>query len=97
MTRNGHNTYLNLDNNSWILNDEYANGERVQQVYLYNVPTKKRIPIGDFYLNPKYKGEWRVDTHPRSSPDGLKVVVDCPNGEQGRQLLLMDISGIVDK
>jgi len=97
MTRNGHNTYLTLDNNNWILNDEYPNDDRVQQVYLYHVPTKKRIPIGDFYLDPKYKGEWRVDTHPRSSPDGLKVVVDCPNGDQGRQLVLMDIGGIVDK
>ena len=64
MTRNGHNTYLSIGNGDWILNDEYPNQERVQQVYLYHVPTKKRIPIGDFYLDPKYKGEWRVDTHP---------------------------------
>ena len=95
MTRNGHNTYLTVDNDKWILNDEYPNDERIQQVYLYHVPTKKRIPIGDFYLDPKYKGEWRVDTHPRSSPDGTKVVVDCPNGEQGRQLVLMDITNIL--
>ena len=95
MTVNGHNTYLNIDNNAWILNDTYPNKERVQQVYLYHVPSKKRIPIGDFYLDPKYKGEWRVDTHPRSSPDGTKVVIDCPNGEQGRQLVLMDISSLI--
>ncbi|MFY0655015.1 MAG: hypothetical protein JXQ96_23505 [Cyclobacteriaceae bacterium] len=94
MTRNGHNTYLTIDNNDWILNDTYPNKERVQKVYLYHVPTKKRIPIGDFYLDPKYKGEWRVDTHPRSSPDGMTVVIDCPNGESGRQLALIDISGI---
>lgn len=98
MTRNGHNTYLNVDETGeWILNDEYPNKDRVQQVYLYHVPTKKRIPIGDFHLDRKYTGEWRVDTHPRSSPDGTKVVVDCPNGDQGRQLILMDISGIVKK
>lgn len=94
MTVNGHNTYLNIDNNNWILNDTYPTKERVQKVYLYHVPNKKRIPIGDFYLDPKYKGEWRVDTHPRSSPDGTKVVIDCPNGDQGRQLVLMDISGL---
>lgn len=97
MTRNGHNTYLTIDYPDWILNDEYPNPDRVQQVYLYHVPSKKRIPIGDFYLDPKYKGEWRVDTHPRSGHDGTKVVVDCPNGDQGRQLVLMDISGIVKK
>lgn len=96
MTRNGHNTYLPLANNDWILNDTYPDKERVQRVYLYHVPTKKRIPIGDFYLDPKYKGEWRVDTHPRSSPDGKTVVIDCPDGNSGRQLVVIDISSIVD-
>jgi len=96
MTRNGHNTYLTIDDNNWILNDTYPDKDRIQHVYLYHIPTRKRIPIGDFYLDPKYKGEWRVDTHPRSSPDGTGVVVDCPNGEQGRQLVLMDISEIVN-
>lgn len=95
MTRNGHNTYLPLENNDWILNDTYPDKERVQRVYLYHVPTKKRIPIGDFYLDSKYKGEWRVDTHPRSSPDGKTVVIDCPDGDSGRQLVMIDISSIV--
>jgi len=95
MTVNGHNTYLNIDGADWILNDTYPDKDRVQHVYLYHVPTKERIPIGDFYLDPKYKGEWRVDTHPRSSRDATKVVIDCPNGEQGRQLVLMDISEIL--
>jgi len=92
MTVNGHNTYLNIEGTDWILNDTYPDKDRVQHVYLYHVPTRERIPIGDFYLDPKYKGEWRVDTHPRSSRDGTKVVIDCPNGDQGRQLVLMDIS-----
>lgn len=95
MARNGHNTYLSIDENNWILNDTYPDKDRIQHVYLYHIPTKKRIPIGDFFLDPKYKGEWRVDTHPRSSHEGTKVVVDCPNGCQGRQLVLMDISEIV--
>ena len=97
MTRNGHNTYLPIDMGNWILNDEYPNEDRVQQVYLYHVPTKKRIPIGDFYLNRKYTGEWRVDTHPRSSRDGTKVAIDVPKGKEGRQVVLMDISSIVDE
>ena len=95
MTRNGHNTYL--PGNEWILNDTYPDNERMQHVYLYYVPTGKRIPIGDFYLDPDYKGEWRCDTHPRFSPDGSKVVIDCPLGDQGRQLVLLDISEIVEK
>ena len=94
MTRNGHNTYLPDDN--WILNDTYPDNERLQHVYLYHIPTKKRIPLGDFYLAPDYKGEWRCDTHPHASPDGSKVVIDCPVGDQGRQLVMMDISNIID-
>jgi len=93
MTRNGHNTYL--PGNEWILNDTYPDKERMQHVYLFHVPTGKRIPIGDFYLAPDYKGEWRCDTHPRYSPDGSKVVIDCPVGDQGRQLVLLDIQEIV--
>jgi hypothetical protein len=95
MTRNGHNTYL--PGNEWILNDTYPDGERLQHVYLYHVPSKKRVPVGSFYLDPEYKGEWRCDTHPRASPDGKKVVIDCPVGDKGRQLILLDISGILQK
>lgn len=93
MSRNGHNTYL--PGNEWVLNDTYPDENRMQHVYLYHIPTKKRIPIGDFYLAPAYKGEWRTDTHPRSSPDGTKVVIDCPIGETGRQLVMMDIQDIL--
>lgn len=93
MNRNGHNTYL--PGNEWILNDTYPDQDRMQHVYLYHVATGERIPIGDFYLDPAYKGEWRCDTHPRFSPDGTSVVIDCPVGDKGRQLVMMDISGIV--
>lgn len=93
MTRNGHCTYL--PGNEWILNDTYPDENRLQHVYLYHIPTGERVPVGDFYLDPQYKGEGRVDTHPRFSPDGQKVIIDCPVGETGRQLILLDISGIV--
>lgn len=93
MVRNGHNTYL--PGNRWILNDTYPDGERMQEVYLFQVPAGKKVSLGKFFLPPKYKGEWRCDTHPRYSPDGTRVVIDCPVGEQGRQLVLMDISSIV--
>lgn len=95
MTRNGHNTYL--PGNEWILNDTYPDRDRMQHVYLYHVATGERVPIGDFYLDPTYTGEWRCDTHPRFSPDGTRVVIDCPVGDQGRQLVMMDISGIVQQ
>ena len=93
MTRNGHNTYL--PGNEWILNDTYPDSARMQEVYLFHIATGKRVPLGSFFLPPEYHGEWRCDTHPRFSPDGNSVVIDCPVGAQGRQLVLLDISSIV--
>lgn len=92
MTLNGHCTYL--PGNEWILNDTYPSKERLQAVYLYHVKTGKRIPLADFYSPPEYKGEWRCDTHPRSTPDGRFVIVDSPNWD-GRQMYLLDIREII--
>ncbi|UCD52451.1 MAG: hypothetical protein JSW27_07405 [Phycisphaerales bacterium] len=93
MTRNGHCTYL--PGNRWILNDTYPDKDRRQQVYLYHVATGRTTPLGGFFLPPEYKGEWRCDTHPRFSPDGRSVVIDSPHTGAGRQMHLIDISGIV--
>ena len=93
MTQNGHCSYL--PGNKWILNDTYPDKQRKQHVYLYNVQTHKKVPIGGFYLPPKYKGEWRCDTHPRFSPDGQSVIIDSPHEGTGRQMHLIDISSIV--
>ena len=102
MTRNGHCTYLPVPSGAegpvskWILNDTYPTGPRRQQeVYLYHVATGKRVVLGRFHSPGKYRGKWRVDTHPRFSRDGKKVCVDSPHGGNGRQLYLIDISKIV--
>lgn len=92
MTRNGHCTYL--PGNEWILNDTYPDKARKQQVYLYHVATGRTVPLGGFYMAPEYQGEWRCDTHPRCSPDGRSVVIDSPHGGNGRQMYLIDISGM---
>lgn len=94
MTNNGHCSYL--PGNEWILNDTYPQGkQRLQSPYLYHVKTGKRVWLGHFHLPPEYRGEWRCDTHPRFSPDGRKVVIDSPHTGEGRQLHLIDVSGIV--
>jgi len=97
MTRNGHCTYLPLPSSNWILNDGYPDRQRNQTVYLYHIPTKEKIILGHFHSPKQYRGEWRVDTHPRSSRDGRMVVIDSPHGGNGRQMYLIDISGIIDK
>lgn len=93
MTVNGHNTYLR--GWRWILNDTYPDRERLQHPYLFDTQTGRRVPLGHFLSPKEYTGEWRVDTHPRSSPDGKKVIIDSPHGGNGRQMYLIDIAGIV--
>ena len=89
MTEDGHCTYL-PDRES-VLCDTYPDRERFQHVYLFQVPTGRKVPLGDFFLPPEYKDVLRIDTHPRFSPDGHKVCIDAANGKEGRQMLLIDI------
>jgi hypothetical protein len=90
----GHLSYL--PGGEWILNDTYPTGpERLQTPHLYHIATGRRIDLGHFHSPPAYTGQWRVDTHPRFSPDGRYVSIDSPHEDEGRQLHLIDISGIV--
>ena len=89
----GHLTYLR--NNEWILNDTYPLGaQRLQTPHLYHIRTNRRIDLGHFHSPEEYKGEWRVDTHPRISRDERYVCIDSAHDGRGRQLYLIDISGV---
>ena len=94
MVVNGHNTYLAKNHPRWVLNDTYPDKQRLQHPYLYDMESKTRYPLGHFLSPPQYTGEWRVDNHPRSSPNSRYVTIDSPHNG-GRQMYLIDISGIV--
>jgi hypothetical protein len=94
MAVNGHNTYLAQAGNAWILCDTYPDAQRLQNPYLYHIPTNRRIALGHFPSPRQYTGEWRCDTHPRGDPSGTKVVIDSPHNG-GRQLYLIDVRDIV--
>ena len=95
MPTNGHNTYLPAPYGDWILNDTYPDRKTSRQtVFLYHVSSGKRVDLGHFPSPKAYRGEWRCDTHPRSSNDGHFVTVDSPH-DGGRQVYLLDISEIV--
>jgi hypothetical protein len=96
MTLNGHNTYVPATDNAWILNDTYPDRQRRQTPYLFHVPTGRRQDLGHFHSPPEYTGEWRCDTHPRSSNDGRLVTIDSPHGGSGRQLWLLEVGAILD-
>ena len=90
----GHLTYLH--HTEWILNDTYPKGvRRIQTPHLYNIGMNKRIDLGEFHSPREYTGEWRVDNHPRSSRDERWVCIDAPHADQGRQLHLIDIQGML--
>jgi hypothetical protein len=93
MTVNGHCTYLPKRGNRWVLNDTYPDKDRKQNVYVFDTRTGVRTPLGSLFSPKEYSGEWRCDTHPRSSPDGQSVVVDSPHAG-GRQMYLFDIRGL---
>jgi Tol biopolymer transport system component len=95
MTVNGHNTYLPGTDNRWIVNDTYPDKDRKQHPYLYDTKTGTRHPLGHFDSPKEYAGEWRCDLHPRNSPDGKCVVIDSTHEGKGRQMYLIDVSGVV--
>lgn len=97
MPVNGHNTYLPIAGNEWILNDTYPQGaERLQTPYLYHVPSGKRFDLGHFPLPKLYQGEWRCDLHPRSNRDGTIIAIDSPHTGSGRQVHLIDVKDILN-
>ena len=97
MPSNGHNTYLGGDYGDWILNDTYPSkvGRR-QSVFLYHPASDRRFDLGHFPSPPAYQGEWRCDTHPRSSEDGTQVAIDSPHAG-GRQVHLLDVRELLEK
>jgi len=94
MRSNGHQTYLPHRNNEWILCDSYPDSRtRMQQLYLYHVPTDRRVDLGLFHSPREFVGEWRCDLHPRCAPDGKKIVFDSTHSGQ-RHMWLVDIRHI---
>lgn len=92
LNEDGHCSYLK--NKEWIMNDTYPDSNRQVELYLFNTKTKQKIVLGKIFMDKKYEGEWRVDLHPRQSRDGKKIFIDCAVGESGRQILMLDISGL---
>jgi hypothetical protein len=95
MPTNGHNTYLPAPHGDWILNDTYPDKATSRQtVFLYHVPSGRRVDLGHFPSPQAYRGEWRCDTHPRASDDGTLVAIDSPH-DGGRQVYLLDIEQVI--
>ena len=91
MDANGHCSYM--PDTDWVLNDTYPDDSGDMQLYLYHVPTGRKILLGEFhspaaYNPPVEDEEWRCDLHPRFSPDGRGVIIDSAHEGNGRQMYL---------
>jgi hypothetical protein len=97
MVENGHNTYVPNTNAEWILNDTYPYRDpgRRQTLYLYHVPTDRKVVLGRFFEPKHFTGEWRCDLHPRSNQQGTQVIFDSTHRNNQRQMYLVDISQTV--
>ena len=88
----GHNTYIPGTNNRWILNDTYPSGNvRFQTLYLYDTLCDRRFDLGHFYEPPEFIGEWRVDLHARTSPNGRRIIFDSTHTGE-RQMWMLDMN-----
>lgn len=93
MPLNGHCTYL--PGSEWVLNDTYPQGpRRLQDLYLYHVPTNTRHDLGAFPAPEAFTEEVRCDLHPRANRQGTQVIIDSAHVGSGRQMYLLDISDI---
>ena len=93
MRVNGHCTYLS--DVRWVLNDTYPLGAaRMQELYIYDVESDRRVELGALTAPAEYTDEWRCDLHPRANRAGTQVLVDSAHAG-GRQMYLLDVSDIL--
>jgi hypothetical protein len=96
---NGHITLH--PNGEWILTDTYNIHGNIY-LYLYHIPSEIFVPVSKLeyklggYMYPYNPGIFRVDLHPRFTPDGKSVAIDSSHEGLGRQMYLIDVSKIMD-
>jgi hypothetical protein len=96
---NGHITMHK--NGEWFLTDTYSI-DGFLYLYMYHIPTKKFVLLAKLKNNADFPkgygtyGPFRVDLHPRFSPNGKLISFDSTHEGLGRQIYVMDISHIID-
>ena len=95
----GHDSFLPGPGSDWIISDTYVIGG-YQYLFLYHRPTKLFVPLAKLKSTaedvPNFTAEYRVDLHPRFSPDGRTLCIDSTCEGLGRQMYVMDIGHILD-
>jgi len=83
-------------NGRWMITDTYPDKARMSWLILYDLQNDCLFKIGRFYHPLKYKGETRIDLHPKWGVDGNTLFFE--SGHEGRRCLYsIDVSCIVNK
>lgn len=94
VSHNGHVSYLPRPGSDWLVSDTYAIGG-YQYLFLYHIPSRLFVPLAKL-RSTAGGGVFRVDLHPRFSPDGRTLCIDATHEGLGRQMYVIDISHILD-
>jgi hypothetical protein len=78
----------------WIITDTYPDKSRMSYFYLYDPKNDQLIKLGRFFQPFRYKGEMRIDLHPKWSADGRTVFFE--SGHDGaRQLFPLKVDKLL--
>lgn len=91
---NGHVSYLPPPYSDWIVSDTYVI-KGYQYLFMYHIPSERFVPLAKLKSTAR-GGIFRVDLHPRPSPDGRTICIDATHEEIGRQMYTLDIGPILD-
>jgi hypothetical protein len=60
-------------NGEWIITDSYPDKARMSYLYLYSIKNDQVVKLGRFHQSLSYKGEMRVDLHPKWGIDSKTI------------------------
>lgn len=89
----GHVTYIAGTHDEWALNDTYPDGQRLQHLHKFHLPTRRRVDLAALASPKAYAGEWRCDLHPLSSRNGRFALIDSVHEGDGRQVYRVELGG----
>lgn len=60
----------------WLLSDTYPDKSKYSSAYLFNLKNEQLFNLGVFHQPLRYKGEKRIDLHPKWSHDNKRIFIE---------------------
>src|SRR5690606_11967840 len=76
---------------NWFITDTYPDKSRMQHLLKGDFAVGDGVALGEVYRSFAFGGETRCHLHPRISPDGTKLFVDCVFSGK-RKLYMLDLA-----